>query len=370
MINILFVSAYLARNGTEAFMMNVFRKIDKKRYHVDFLIGSRKNIAYEDEIISAGSNIYVLPSRKTGLKHYVALDEFYKKNRNKYDVIHICKCSCSTFWGLWCAYKYKIPVRIVHSHNSFCVGLHTKILHYLFRPINNILLTHRLACSEKASKWLFGEKDSLIIKNGIDVERFSYNVIVREEYRKKLHINDSTKVIGHVGRFETVKNHDRLIEIFLEYNKVNPNSLLLLIGVGDLLDTIKQKVEQKGISQFVLFLGLRNDVPELMQVMDCFVMPSIFEGLPFVLVEAQAAGLPCIVSDNIDKQTCIIPSFKVKSLESANEEWVREIQKSLSSQRCKTDSYIQDAGFSISCTVKQLNSIYNASDMDTIINNV
>lgn len=356
-INVIFVSTYLARNGTEAFMMNVFRNIDKSKYHIDFMCFSREDIAYEDEIEQSGSRVFVLPQRKEGFLFFKSLNSFFKEHH--YDVLHWCACSCTTIAPLFFAYKNHVPIRITHSHNSSCFGWHNKLLHYALRPFMNIMTTNRLACSEKASKWFFGNRESLIIKNGININAYSFNESTRERVRREFGISDSTKVIGHVGRFDPVKNHDFIIDIFASFANTN-NAKLMLIGIGALEKKIKEKVEGLNLEDKVLFLRERSDVPDLMQAMDLFLMPSLFEGLPFVLVEAQAAGLPCLVSKNIDMKVKLTPGITFYSIDESADTWSKEMRNVFANfKRCSTDEYIKESGFAIEETVSKLGNIYN-----------
>lgn len=358
MINILMASGFLARGGTEAFMMNVFRHIDYNKFHIDFIISSRKDIAYEEEIIKSGSKVFIIPPRKNGIEHYRALNSFFKTNRGKYQVLHWCTGSCTSISELYYAYKYDVPIRIIHSHSSDCVGLHNKILHRLFRPVANIMATHRLACSDKASVWMFEKRDSMILKNGIDLTGYSYNTTIRNEYRKLFGIKADTIVIGHVGRFDPVKNHEKIIGIFSEYLNLNDNAVLMLIGKGRETEHIKDIVNSLGIMKKVLFLGERKDVPQLMQAMDIFLMPSLFEGLPFVLVEAQAAGLPCLVADTVDRHSKITGLLNFASLNDGNETWAGDLFGLKDYVRHSEQKDIVDAGYSIEDTVNRLESIY------------
>ena len=356
-IRILFVSAYLARNGTEAFMMNVFRNINKDRFHIDFLCFSREDIAYEEEIERNGSSLFILPQRKEGLVFFHSLKSFFKNNQ--YDVLHWCACSCTTIAPLYYAYKYNVPVRITHSHNSSCLGVHNKMLHYVLRPIMNILTTDRLACSEKASRWFFLNRKSTIIKNGIDIKKFSYDKSIRVRLRHDLNIHDTTKVIGHIGRFDPVKNHSFLLDIFSQYSN-HADTILMLIGIGALEHSVREKVRLLHLEDKVLFLQERSDVPDLLQAMDLFIMPSLFEGLPFVLVEAQAAGLPCLVSDNVDPNVKITPYIDFLSINESPDIWINAMERMFNNyKRITTDKYMKNNGFTIDDTVKKLEAIYS-----------
>ena len=359
MTNILFVSTYLARNGTEAFMINVFRNLDKSKYHADFLCFSREDIAYDKEIEAAGSTLTVLPQRSSGLGYYHSLKSFFKKNMGKYEVLHWCACSCTSVAPLYYAAKYKIPIRIIHSHNSSVLGIHNHLLHRILRPFANTMATDRVACSEKAAVWFFGKRKSLVLTNGIQVNKFIYNSDTRKYVRDKFGFTEHTRVIGHVGRFDPVKNHSKLLEIFDKFLMIEKNSRLMLIGIGALEESIMSKATEMGLSDKVLFLRERSDVPQLLQAMDCFVMPSLYEGLPFVLVEAQAAGLPCVVSDTVDKHAKLTDILSFMSLESSSDIWARQANILMNNPRKDTSAQIVASGYSIEQTVNNLEKIYD-----------
>lgn len=358
MMKVLFVSHYLSRNGTEAFMMNVFRNIDRNRFKVDFLCFSRMGMAYEEEITRNGSIIYVLPERNKGFRYYQSLDSFFKEHR--YNIVHWCIGSCTTIAPLFYAWRYHVPIRIVHSHSSSCTGWHNRLLHYTFKPLLNRLATKRLACSDKAGKWNFGNNRNEIVKNGVDVNIFSYDDVLRKNVRKELGIPSQTVVIGHVGRFDENKNHSFLLEAFLQYREVQNDSVLMLVGKGSTKASVEKKVRELNLEDIVMFLGERTDVPQLLQAMDLFVMPSLFEGLPYVLVEAQAAGLPCVVSDTVDPLVKITPNVEFMSLSRSADEWAEAFLRMLENfRRVKTDQYVIDNGFSIERTAKKLEALYS-----------
>lgn len=358
--NILFISSYLARNGTEAFIMNVFRHLDKSKFNIDFMIFSKDNIAYEEEIVSSGAKIYCLHQRKKNVfLYYKDLFNFFRLNKGKYHVVHWCITSFSSLAPIIFAYRAGVPVRILHSHNSNCRGIHNKILHRLFRPVANSLATCKMACSEYAANWCFGNSKAMIIRNGIETEMFNFNLNFRSAKRAELKISGNTCVVGHVGRFDPVKNHKKLISIFIEFLKLNQDSLLCLIGKGKLRKEIEELAKKYNIYDKILFLGERSDVNRVLQAIDIFVMPSVFEGLPYVLIEAQASGLPCVVSDTTDNTVKITPGLHFLSLTQSDVEWagyIFELYKKY--HRESTQKYIVDAGYSIEETVKVLESLY------------
>lgn len=362
MTNILFITQYLRPNGTEKFMMNVFHNIDKTRFNIDFLLFTEEETIYTQEVRDNGGKIHILPNRKeTPKKYYQELNLFFYKHKDEYQAVHFCGGSLTSIAPLYFAWKYKIPVRIAHSHSSYAHGLHNKILHCINRLGIYKIATHHLACSDLAAKWFFGKGPSKVVNNGIDVESFRYNENVRNEMRKTQGINQDAFVIGHVGRFSSEKNHTFLIDVFQEIHKTNNKAILILVGIGELLEEIKNKVNRLGLSQNVLFLGLRQDVNRLMQAMDCFVMPSTFEGLPFVLVEAQCAGLPCYVSDNVSKKSALLPSTKFFSLTTPAKLWAQEISAIglVANRACGAEEIISQ-GYSISGIIDSLQTIYTS----------
>lgn len=361
MYKILFVTGSLAQNGTEMFMMNVLRHIDRKRYHIDFCIYSNEITPNRIEAESYGSKVYVLPSRRQGpSKSIKACWNFMREHAGEYDAVHWNGGNLSGFMGFISYKYYKIPIRIVHAHSSNVVGFHNKILHKLHRQFISLFCTHLFACSSDAGKFFFKKKPFVIINNGIDVEKFDYNEQARNTLREEFNIPSDAIVLGHVGRFDDNKNHSFLLDIFVEYYKLNANSYLLLVGEGVTHEIIKEKAKQLGLSDRIIFTGPRGDVNKLMQVMDCFVMPSKFEGLPFVLVEAQCSGLPCVISDAINYDVDMTGNVCFLSLSRDLKNWVDTINVKLSSfQRTSQAKVISDKGFSIRDSVRYLEKVYS-----------
>jgi len=225
--------------------------------------------------------------------------------------------------------------------------------------------TDLFGCSKEACEFLFGERcfnDNRvrIINNGIETENFVFNEEIRVKMREELGIKDSTIVVGHVGRFSYPKNHDFLIDIFKKVNEKNRNTLLLLVGDGNLREAIERKVEYLGLSNRVIFAGIRSDVADVLQAMDIFVFPSLYEGLPVTLVEAQASGLPCVISDNITKQVQITDLIHPVSLERSPEYWSKKIlEVTKDSLRIDTSSLIRENNFDIYSIAKTLTTFYS-----------
>lgn len=364
MKKILFISQHLNRAGTEAFMMSVFRGIDHSRFQVDFLVYNQKQTDYSREVEAAGCKVWRVPSRRESpLGWYLSLNRFFREHAKEYAAIHYCGNGLTAIAPILFAAYYGVPVRIVHSHNSSSQGLHNKLLHLLQRGLARRLSTHHFACSSLAAKWFFGKSEAVIIRNGIETRRFAYNEQVRAECRRENGIQEGTVVFGHVGRFCEEKNHAFLIEIFAEFTRRNPDALLMLIGIGPLMEDAREKAERLGISDKVLFMNERPDVNRQLQSMDLFVMPSTFEGQPFVLIEAQCSGLPCLVSDVVNRDICLTENVRFLSLKEPPTAWAAEAERMLNDFHRKDESSTIDRkGYSIHSNINYLEGVYDGQE--------
>lgn len=369
MKRILQVFPGLSRGGLETFVMNVYRCLDKSEYQFDFLV-NRENGDYREEILSYGGKIFVVPQAVNGWRKYSkALDEFFKNNVGVYSAVHLQASSLSNITTLYYAKKYSVPVRIIHSHST-AVGKKGLIrychllIHYFSKPFVNKVATHFVGCSYKAIDWLFkgtpARKKAILIKNGINTELYTYNPIVRKEIRDEFNLGESM-VMGHVGRFSPVKNHGFLLEIFKEILKLRPDSFLMLVGDGPERDNIILKAKSLGVYDRIIFTGMRSDVNKMLQAIDIIVMPSLYEGLPMSLVEAQASGLPLLLADTISRQSKLTSDVVFKSLNDTPRSWAQETI-SLINKHYRTDTslIIKNNGFDITDTVDRLKSIYNS----------
>lgn len=361
MKRILFISHFLSRAGTETFMMNMFRGIDHKRFQIDFLIYTKKETDYTREVEDAGCKVWRITSRKESpVKWYSELNRFFKQHAKEYAAVHYCGNSLTTIAPIVFAYRYGVPIRICHAHNSSSAGLHNKVLHLLQRGIARKITTHHFACSSMAAKWFFGSGNAVVIKNGIQTSRFAYKPEVRMQIRTELDIPKNAFIIGHVGRFENEKNHSFLLDIFAVFAKAHPDARLMLIGRGVLMDAIKEKTSTLGITNKVLFMGEQKNVNELLQAFDLFLMPSTFEGQPFVLIEAQCAGLPCLVSDVINDDICLTPNIRKLSLQQNAEEWSKQMTEMLNTFVRKDESMtLIQKGYDTSHTISYIESVYD-----------
>ena len=356
--------AGLNRGGLETFVMNVYRNIDRTKVQFDFL-SHTPNGDYAQEVQSMGGRVYGIKPRNVGFfAYYKSLDKFFKEHAHEYQAIHLHTSSLSMASCLFYAKKYGIKVRIIHAHSSSISGSKLNyILHFLTKPFVRFLATDYLGCSDKGLDWLYKNTGirhkAIMINNGIDTNLFRFSPTKRERVRNTLKIGENTIVIGHVGRFFWVKNHKFLVNIFNVYHLKNKDSKLLLIGTGELEEEIRKQVKELRINDDVLFLGLRSDIPDLLQAMDIFIMPSFFEGLPVSLVEAQTSGLPILATDIISKDAQIIDYFYTLSLSHSAEDWANKIHKIVNSyQRKDTSEATKRKGFDVKTTVSFLINIY------------
>ena len=355
--------------GLETYLIQQFEHINGNNLKYDFVnITAEYEIVFSDKIKQKKSNIYNICSRhKNPIKHYYQWIRLLL-NR-KYDVIVLNSNSLEYVYPLVIAKIFGINRRIMHSHNTCWernLGFFRKLLVKFNKLLLNFSATDYWACSELAGKWMFGNKKFKIIHNAIDTNVFKFNEESRNVVRKELGITNEKFVIGHVGRFSYQKNHDFLIDIFYEVCKISPQVELLLIGdvVDDrrFLDETKEKVKKLGLEQNVKFLGLRKDVPKLMQAMDCFVLPSRFEGLPLVGVEAQSIGLPCFFADIITKELKITDLANFISLNSSPKYWAKEIIKCKNIERRDKSKKIIEAGYDINTEIKKIEKFFTKGD--------
>lgn len=337
--------------GVESVVMNYYRHIDRTKIQFDFICDEDStNIPYE-EIEKLGGRVILIPPYQKLFKYHNKLKKILKDGNYKIVHSHINTLSIFSLFAAKCA---GVPVRIAHSHSTTNKKEKKKnLLKQALRPFSKEFATDYMCCSELAGRWLFGNKEYdkgnvYLLNNAIDLDKFKYDEKIRSEKRKKLNISDDTLVIGHVGRFVEQKNHRFLIDIFNEIHKQNSNSILLLAGQGPLMEEIKSKVESLGLEKFVIFLGQRNDIDELYQAFDVFCLPSLYEGLPVVGVEAQATGLLCIFSDDMTKETKVLDTTEFLSLKQSAEEWAYTIlKKSKSFKRKNCTNEISKKGFDI-----------------------
>jgi len=359
MIRVLHVVSAMNRGGLETFIINVYRQIDRNKIQFDFLVHAEG--AYDEEIKNLGGRIYSVPSRRKGLFKYRRALNLFFRNHLEYEIVHVHLSSLSDIEPLKAAKKNHIRTRIVHAHSTRQNGciVHA-LLHLWHRFFINRFATDFFACSDLAGVWLYGKNGKFtLINNGIELERFEFDAGVRKKYREELGVEDKV-VIGHVGRFAYPKNHDFLLDIFKSFMKREPDSMLLLIGDGELREKTYQKCQRLGLCENVIFAGTRPDVNGLLQAMDCFVFPSHYEGLPLSLVEAQVAGLLCFASNRITQQVNVSEQLHSLSLDMPADDWAALIFENIRLyKRDNKRSYRFDT-FDIRKIAKNLTDFYSS----------
>ena len=317
--------------GVESVVMNYYRYIDKTKIQFDFFIDEDSTMEPPvEEIENLGGKVYKIPSYTRIIKYHKELKKLLKENNYKIVHSHVNTLSVFPLFAAKCA---KVPVRIAHSHSTTNKKEWKKnIIKQILRPFSKLFATDYMCCSELAGRWLFGNKTYdqgkvYLLNNAIDLDKFKYDENVRKKKRKELEIKDDTLVIGHVGRFVDQKNHTFLIDIFNEVHKEKTDSILLLIGEGPLKEEIQNKVDRLNLTDSVKFLGQRTDVNELYQAMDVFVLPSLYEGLGMVLIEAQCSGLPCVVSTEVPNEVKLTDNIEFNCLKNKKNFWKKEIIK-------------------------------------------
>lgn len=361
-IRVLHEDVILDPGGIEVLLMNLYRHIDREQLQFDFMVHRAEEGFYEKEVAQLGGQIYRTPPFNPF--HYGA----YKKGvttilqaHPEYKVFH-CHADLN-LWPLKYAAKLGIPTRIAHSHNAKTVVN----LKYFFFKYEKMFIknycTDMFMCSTPAGEYRYGkkavrERKVKFIKNGIEVEKFRFSETVRQEVRKELNLGNQI-AIGHVGRFMQPKNHAFLLDVFNEIHKKNPNTVLLLTGKGPLEENIKEKVSKLQLQDCVKFLGVRNDVHRILQAFDLFLFPSLWEGLPLSGVEAQAAGLPVLMSDVITPEVYLVDHLRTCSLKDSAENWADQALD-LCSHYTRRDcsKEIVDAGFDIQTTADWLQNFY------------
>ena len=289
--------------GIEAFLMNIYRNVNKEEVQFDFAVHTNLKGEYDDEIKEMGGNIYYFTSRgKNIYRYYKDWNNFLKENAKNYNAIHMHVSSLTTILPLVIAEKYKIKNRIMHAHNTFQKGKLHEILSKINKKRIRKYATRLLACSTEAGDYVFGNNNYERINNGIDLRRYQFNKEKRNEMRKNLDIEESDTVYINIARLTEEKNQSYLIDVFKQISLKEENSKLLIIGKGHLKKNLEEKIKKESLEKKITLFNGRNDIPDILQAADIFILPSLYEGLPVVAIEAQAAGLKCFISNNVSKE--------------------------------------------------------------------
>lgn len=363
MIRVLHVLGGLNRGGAETMVMNFYRAIDRNEVQFDFVIHSSSQNDYREEIEEMGGKIYIFPKFKGyNFVNYRRTWEKFFANHTEYRIIHShIRSYASLFFSI--ASKYGLKT-IIHSHStSNGKGFKSFIKYLLQKPLVN-QADYLFACSEEAGKWLYGSKkikedNYFLVKNAIDVGKYKYNEIARNKYRNDLGIENNL-VLGHVGRLSAPKNHKFLLKVFKGVLEKNSKAVLLIVGDGDLEEDINKTIKDLNLEEKVYMLGSRDDINFILQAMDIFLFPSIWEGLPVAVVEAETSGLPCIVSEAVTKEVKLLPNLKYLPINKGQDIWINTILNTDLSRFEGADEMVNLEGFDIRQTSEWLLKFYKS----------
>lgn len=345
--------------GVGTVMLNYQKYVNAEKVQMDYLIFGEEAENFDESVKTLGSKVYMYPalsgSQMGRTKAY--LEEFFAAHATEYDIVHLHAPNIA-FLAFPIIAKYGIKHRIIHSHatlyaESKIKAIRNKILWILAQG----KITERIGCSKAAGDFLFGKDEFVVLKNAICYEDYLYDEALREEVRKRETVNDKL-VVGNVGRFSQQKNQTFLIEIFAKIKEIHPDSVLWLVGDGETRSEIEEKIAAFQLEEDVRLFGMVDNTKELYQAMDVMVMPSLFEGLPMVGVEAQASGLPCVFADTITKEVDVVGCPYIP-LEAPTEEWAKAtIEMANAKERRSYPAELDALGFNIKLEAKRLEELY------------
>ena len=363
MLRVLHSVSNMGRAGIETMLMNYYREIDRSRIQFDFLANKPVPGEYDEEIRSLGGRVFVSPGLNPlhfpRYRRYMA--ELLRDNPD-IRIVHAHN-EAMGYYALQSARDAGIRIRIAHAHNTRIIRDYKYPLKLVCKQLLPGAATDYWSCGRDAGIYYYGEKrwntSGFILHNAIDVERFGFRPEVRERKRRQQGL-EKCFVIGHVGRFNVQKNHSRLLDIFAAVAKDVPEARLVLIGTGELEQAMKEKAQHLGILDRTILPGQMADVSAWYQAMDCFVLPSLFEGLPVVGIEAQAAGLPCVFSDRVTDEILLSPEARRISLDTDDAEWARQIAaiRQTETNRLQGKETVRQAGYDIHTEARKLQEIY------------
>lgn len=348
--------------GAETFLMKLYRKLDKTKYQMDFCVNSTERGFYDCEIEKLGGKIFYIPSKSENIRKFkMGLSEIVRSYRYEY-VLRITS-NAMGFLDLKIAKDSGAKQCIARSSNSSDGnGLKVWSAHVLGRLLYSRYVDVKLAPSDLAGIYTFGKRcysngQVTILHNAVDLKQYSFQTDERFKIRNEFGVAKNTLLIGHIGRFSKQKNHDFLIDIYKKINEKIPNSRLILVGSGELKEEINEKVQKLNLLENVIFTGVRADVSSILSALDVFVFPSFYEGMPNTVIEAQATGLPCIISDTITREANITGLVKYKSLQSSEEEWANEAINSVKIIRKDTKNLFIQSGYDIESVTRKFEKL-------------
>lgn len=346
MKRILHIVGAMAPGGYENFIMNIYRRMDRSKVQFDFIVHVKKDHAYDEEIEALGGRLFYITRKSVNpLKNFLEIRRVVSKHQ--YNIV--CRHSDSAFplLDLLAARLGGARDTIMHSHSTTTAN---GWIHRFFRLWMGVIPARRFACSQEAGRWMYKEKSFTFVPNAIDTKGYRYDIRIREKMQEEWQTGGK-HVYGHVGNFVYAKNHLFLLEVFREIGKKDPQAVFFLIGEGELREEIEQKIRQERLEEKVILTGRRKDVASFLQLFDLLLFPSRYEGLPVALVEAQTAGLPCLVSDQVTQEIALTDRVRFQSLKHSAEDWAKEaidwVLQEKGRERKSYDVQIREAGYGI-----------------------
>ncbi len=366
-LRVLMLFTILNRGGAETMVMNYYRHMDRRRVQFDFAVHREERGAYEDEIEQLGGRIFrFMPLRPWTIPQYKRQIKRFFDEHPDYRIIH-GQCSESGYYFYREATRRGVPVIIAHAHNAHVPFDAKLIFRTWLKHRMRSYITHRFTCGKEAAEWLFGKeeaKSAVLQRNAINTGAFCYNQATREHMRQALAIEHDTLAVVHVGRFERQKNHQFVVRVFQQLHRQHPAAHLFLVGSGGGGEpSMRDLVDSLQLGDAVCFLGSRSDMPQVLCAMDAFLFPSLTEGFPLSLLEAQCTGLPCVISDQVPQEACLTDLVSRLSLSADVKDWADAVIRSAATQHNR-QSYAQqiaDAGYDIEENAQWLQAFYTSS---------
>ena len=355
MIKVVHVVGKMDRGGLETLLMNYYRAIDRNKVSFDFIVVTKGKGEYDDEIVSLGGHIFHTPQyRWNNKRDFLRWWDSFLSN-NKYDIVHQHNFGASSeYFSL--VKKYNV-ITVLHSHCEYYPKTLRQVVKRYIQNRAFHYTDYYFACSKEAGESLFGNRKFQIIRNAIDVDRFAFSEIARKRIRQELNISESTFLVGCVGRMTEEKNHLFALDVIKEVLKYKPNTHFLLIGQGELYSCIVKKINVLRIENYVTIISPVSNIDEYYMAMDCFIFPSLHEGLGMVAVEAQATGLPVVMSNTIPTKA-VIHNVTRLDLENSTEQWAKSLIESKATDREEGVKHVKDAGYDIHQNAVELTKLY------------
>lgn len=359
---VLCIVSVMNAGGAETFLMKIYRNLDRSKYQMDFCVNKKEKGFYDDEIKKMGGKIYIIPCKSENIKEFrKGLSNIISQNKYVY-VLRITS-NAMGFYDLKIAKDNGAEKCIARSSNSSDgKGIKVRLAHMFGRLLYSRYVDVKIAPSDLAAQYTFGKKEYKkgnvsILHNAVDLDQYCYSVLGREKIRKEFNIETNTLVVGHIGRFSKQKNHMFLLEIFRKIHDIYPNARLMLVGKGELQKEVEARAEILGLRKSVIFTGVRSDIANLLSAMDVFVFPSLYEGMPNTVIEAQATGLPCVIADTITREANITGLVHYESLTKTSDKWADIAIKCSRKKRKNVREEFVKNGYDINSVVREFEKL-------------